>query len=48
MVGVFPVLYLGWKIIRRTRILKPEEVDLHKDVEEIDEYTQNFVARPPG
>ncbi|GKT47662.1 uncharacterized protein ColSpa_07843 [Colletotrichum spaethianum] len=31
MVGIFPVLYLGWKIIKRTKIFKPEEVDLYRN-----------------
>lgn len=25
---VAPVLYLGWKLVKRTRALKPQEVDL--------------------
>ncbi len=48
MVGVFPVVYFGWKVGRHTRIIKPTEVDLCKDVEEIDEYTRNYVPSPPG
>ncbi|KAI4161147.1 MAG: hypothetical protein L6R39_000107 [Caloplaca ligustica] len=48
MVGVFPVLYFGWKLLRGTKIIKLSEVDLHKDVEEIDEYTRNYVPSPPG
>ncbi|KAL8929792.1 MAG: hypothetical protein Q9208_000936 [Pyrenodesmia sp. 3 TL-2023] len=48
MVGVFPLIYFGWKVLRQTRILKPTEVDLYQDVEEIDEYTRNYVPRPPG
>lgn len=47
MVGVFPLLYFGWKILKRTKIIKPENVDLRKDVEEIEEYTRNFVPSPP-
>ncbi|KAL8964258.1 MAG: hypothetical protein Q9183_004578, partial [Haloplaca sp. 2 TL-2023] len=42
MVGVFPILYLGWKLIKRTSIIRLEEVDLYRDVAEIDEYTRNF------
>lgn len=48
MVGVFPILYFGWKILKGTKVLKPTEVDLYKDVEEIDEYTRNYVPSPPG
>lgn len=47
MIGVFPVLFVGWKLVKKTRWLKPEEVDLLRDVAEIEEYTRNYVARPP-
>ncbi|KAL9590667.1 MAG: hypothetical protein Q9203_000529 [Teloschistes exilis] len=48
MVGLFPVLYFGWKILKRTECIKAENIDLHKDVEEIEEYTRNFVPGPPA
>ena len=47
MIGVFPVLFISWKILKRTKWLKPGEVDLLKDVEEIEEYTRNYSPRPP-
>ncbi|KAL9100699.1 MAG: hypothetical protein Q9187_009335 [Circinaria calcarea] len=47
MIGVFPVLFVLWKVLKKTKWLKPGEVDLLKDVEEIDEYTRNFVETPP-
>lgn len=47
MIGVFPVLFVGWKILKKTKWLKPEEVDLLRDVEEIEEYTKNYIPRPP-
>jgi amino acid transporter len=47
MIGVFPVLFIGWKLIRKTKFKKPEEVDLKQDVAEIEEYTRNFVPIPP-
>jgi hypothetical protein len=43
MVGVFPILFVGWKIIHKTRLYKPTEVDLLKDVDVIDEYQRNFI-----
>ncbi|KAI9376504.1 amino acid permease/ SLC12A domain-containing protein [Aspergillus egyptiacus] len=46
MIGVFPVLYFGWKILHRTKMRKPEEVDLVTGVEEIEEYTKNYVPQP--
>ncbi|OJD26798.1 hypothetical protein ACJ73_01817 [Blastomyces percursus] len=47
MIGLCPVLFFGWKLIKKTKWLKPHEVDLFKDVAEIDEYTRNFVPTPP-
>lgn len=44
MIGVFPALYVGYKIVKRTKILSPEEVDLHKDLEEIEEHERTYVA----
>jgi hypothetical protein len=48
MVILFPILYLGWKLIHRTKIYKPHEVDLSKNLEEIDEYERNFVPQKAG
>lgn len=47
MIGVFPILFVGWKIIKKTKLKKAHEVDLKGEVEEIDEYTANFVPTPP-
>lgn len=47
MVGVFPVLYVGWKVIHKTRIYKPEEVDLQKDLDVIEEYERHYIPEPP-
>lgn len=47
MIGVFPVLFLGWKLVKKTKWLKPHEVDLRKDLDEIEEYERNYVPRPP-
>lgn len=47
MIGLFPVLFYGWKIIKKSKWRRPEEVDLRGEVEEIDEYTRNFVPTPP-
>lgn len=46
MVGVFPILYIGWKLLKGTKIFKPEEVDLYRNKEEIDEYERTFVPTP--
>jgi yeast amino acid transporter len=47
MIGIFPLLYVGWKFVKRTHIKKPMEVDLRQDADEIDEYTRNYVPSPP-
>lgn len=47
MIFVYPVLYFGYKFVRKTKIRKPEEVDLLKDVAEIEEYQNNYIPTPP-
>lgn len=48
MVGVFPIIFIGWKTVKKTKWLKPHEVILRtQEVEEIEEYTRNYVERPP-
>ncbi|KAL9124088.1 MAG: hypothetical protein Q9217_006552 [Psora testacea] len=47
MIGIFPILFVGWKLLKRTKWLKASEVDLYKDVDEIEEYTRNYVPLPP-
>lgn len=46
MIAVFPALYIGYKIVKKTKIYTPEQVDLHKDLEEIDEHERTYVAPP--
>ncbi|KAK7186602.1 hypothetical protein DPSP01_001982 [Paraphaeosphaeria sporulosa] len=43
MIFIFPVLYIGWKLIHKTKYKKAHEVDLQEDLEEIEEYTRNYV-----
>ncbi|KAL7791568.1 amino acid permease/ SLC12A domain-containing protein [Trichoderma ceciliae] len=47
MIFVYPVLYFGYKFVRKTKILKPEEVDLFEDIDEIEEYQRNYIPSPP-
>lgn len=47
MIGVFPILFVAWKLIHKTKWVKPEEADLKKDLEEIEEYQRNYVPTPP-
>lgn len=46
MIGVFPIVYIGWKLVHRTKVRKPEEVDLVSGVAEIEDYTRNYVSSP--
>ena len=46
MAFVYPVLYLGWKITKKTKLKSPLEVDLYQDLQEIEEYTRSFVPKP--
>ncbi|KAL1599605.1 general amino acid permease agp2 [Paraconiothyrium brasiliense] len=43
MIFIFPVLYIGWKLLHKTKYKKAHEIDLQEDLEEIEEYTRNFV-----
>ena len=47
MVAVFPVLFVGWKLVNKTRWLRADEVDLRKDLDEIEHYQDNFVPETP-
>ncbi|GKZ29440.1 hypothetical protein AbraIFM66950_004848 [Aspergillus brasiliensis] len=46
MIGVFPVIYVGWKLWHRTKFLDPTEVDIVTGVEEVEVYTRNYVEEP--
>lgn len=48
MVAVFPILFVFWKFYKKTKWLKPLEVNLRPaEVEEIEEYTRNYVEPVP-
>lgn len=46
-VALFPIMYVVWKLIHKTKIHKPEEVDLRRDVDVIEEYQREYVFVPP-
>ncbi|KAL2136754.1 hypothetical protein VTI74DRAFT_1795 [Chaetomium olivicolor] len=48
MIGICPVLYVGWKFFKKTKIFAPGEVDLVKNLDEIEEYERNYVPSPPA
>ncbi|KAL3480045.1 amino acid permease/ SLC12A domain-containing protein [Aspergillus californicus] len=43
MIGVFPILYFGWKLIHGTKVRRVEEIDLLTGLAEIEEYTRTYV-----
>ena len=43
MVFLFPVIFLGWKFIKKTKTVQAHEADLVTDLAEIEEYHRNFV-----
>ena len=47
MIGICPILFIGWKLIKKSKFYKPEEVDLYKNLDEIEEYQANYVPNPP-
>jgi amino acid transporter len=48
MCAVFPVIFVTWKLIKKTKWLKPHEVVLRtSEVDDIEEYTRNYVPRVP-
>ncbi|KAE8360340.1 amino acid permease/ SLC12A domain-containing protein [Aspergillus caelatus] len=46
MIGVFPIIFFGWKLWHKTHVRKPEEIDLKTGLDEIDEYERNHVSLP--
>lgn len=45
MIFIFPVLFVAWKVIHRTKFYKPIEVDLKQDLAAVEEYTKNFIPK---
>lgn len=48
MVGVAPLLFVCWKVVKRTKWLAPNEVDLVWDAPLIDAYEASFTEPPVG
>jgi yeast amino acid transporter len=49
MIAVFPALFFGWKLLKKTKWRKPEEVDLapRELLDEIEAYEASYVPRVP-
>lgn len=48
MVLVDPVLFVGWKLIKRTKFVKPKEADLIWEKPAIDAYEESYTEVPVG
>lgn len=48
MVIVAPILYVGWKIIHKTRVVRPHEADLVWERHIVDAYEESFFSPPVG
>ncbi|CAG7555273.1 unnamed protein product [Fusarium equiseti] len=46
-VGLFPILYIGWKIVHKTKIHKPTEIDLKYELAPIESYEKDYISQPP-
>jgi amino acid transporter len=47
MIFICPVLFVGWKLVHKTKLRKATEADLKQDLAGIEEYTRNYVPIPP-
>ena len=48
MCGVAPVLFVFWKVFKRTKFVKPHEADLVWERPIIDAYESTFTSKPVG
>ncbi|PNS14567.1 Proline-specific permease [Sphaceloma murrayae] len=46
MIFVFPCIFVGWKLVKKTKWVRPEEADLQENLDEIAEYEANYVPAP--
>jgi amino acid transporter len=46
MVFLFPIIFIGWKFIKKTKAVPAHEADLVTDLAEIEEYHRNYVETP--
>ena len=48
MIGVFPILFFGWKVVKKTKWRRPEEVELRpRELLEVEEYERHYVKAVP-
>lgn len=45
MIFIYVALFIGWKVVKRTRWLRGSEIDLVSDLQEYNDYTEDFNQR---
>jgi len=45
---IAPVLFIGWKLVKKTRFVRPQDADLVWEAPTIDRYEAQFTHDPPG
>jgi len=48
MVGVFPILYVFWKVLKKTSFVKSDKADLIWEARVVDAYEASFTTPPTG
>jgi yeast amino acid transporter len=48
MIAICPLLFVGWKVLKKTKIPSAAEIDLQKNMDEIAAYERSYVPKPPG
>jgi len=48
MIVICPLLYVGWKVLKKTKIHNPADIDLQKNMDEVAEYEKTYVPSKPG
>ncbi|KAF2754446.1 hypothetical protein EJ05DRAFT_141955 [Pseudovirgaria hyperparasitica] len=48
MLGLYPIFYVSWKLIKRTKIIPAHEVDIVWDNEAIEAHMNSFISPPVG
>lgn len=47
MVAIVPLLYVGWKVLKRSTFYKLDKIDLVKNLDEIEDYEASYMPQPP-
>ncbi|KAI5780350.1 amino acid transporter-like protein [Peziza echinospora] len=47
MVAICPVIFVVWKLVKKTKVVDPSKADILTGKAEIDEYERHYIERPP-